>query len=1049
MTVENKANYGRRLAPAVLDELSKTAPDRRFGVVPNGHEVSDGFREVKIGDLAQAVNYTSWWIEKTFGRTSRPETLSYMAGNDIRYAIFVLACNKTGYTPFLPSTRNSDDAFLHLLKATDCQKFVYGAERKNRVFDIKKLRPDLEIVEIPSLSEMIEGQSPLYPYDKTYDEEEDKIAFVIHSSGTTGLPKPVHITHGYIGVFDNTINLPCPPGRQLTYLHLLGPQDLLLSTTPFFHMLGYVALIESLFHNVPFVIPPDKPLSPDLIADVMDATKPTAAVFPPSVLEEMSHSERALNGLSRLNQVYFGGAPLSPETGDKLCKVTRLLTVIGTSEVGLISTMQPLTPEDWRYYEWNPYYGVDMQFVGENMYELVIRRAPSREFQGIFHTFPELQEYRTKDVFVPHPTKPNKWIYHGRIDDVIVLSNGEKFNPVTMEKVIEGHPLVAHAVIAGQGHFQSSLLVEPNWNEWSEDKPASELIEKIWPVVQQANETGLAHGRVLKSKILVASKSKPFKITPKGSTQRQHIYKDYAEEIEALYKASGEEDFVSQQLPEKADLAGVKDYIQKVVLSILGRSEIDEKEDFYSAGLDSLQTVQLTRILQGAIRTQYPDRKSEAVTTQKIYSNPTVEQLSLFVHRIISGGDANGVVDAESRAEKIEALVKKYTDDIPVQELDVSSPAETHTVILTGSTGSLGNYLLSALLDDPSTAKVYCLNRSADAASRQKKSLLEKGLPWDSHREAKVEFLQASFGAEKFGLEASKYDEMLRSVDTIIHNAWKVDFNHSVSTFEDVHIRGVRRFVDFSLQSAHHAHIHFVSSVATIGAWNPTHGPAVPEAPVENPAVTLPQGYGESKHVAERICLAASRRAGVPTTVLRVGQVGGPTLEKGLWNRQEWLPTIIATSKATGRIPRDLGSAPVDWIPVDKLATIIIELVASRRGTQSETRCTAFNLINPHTTAWESLIPAVQRHYPHIEPVDLATWVSELEEINSTNPSEAEVAAKPALKLLDFYRGLLTTEGGLSSPIEQRQTKEASATMRNLGPVDQPLMENWLRQWAF
>jgi thioester reductase-like protein len=839
--------------------------------------------------------------------------------------------------------------------------------------------------------------------------------------------------------------MPLPPGRRFSFWDSLGPQDLLLSTTPFFHIMGYLALLESLFHHTLCVTLPEKPLSPDLIVDVIHTAKPTVALVPPSVLEEMSTSDRALDALSHLKQVFFGGAPLAPEAGDKISKVTEVVVIIGTSECGYIPTLQPEKREDWKYYEFNTDAGVELQPIGEDMYELVIKRGPTRKFQGVFHTFPELSEYHTKDVFIPHPTEQNKWTYQGRIDDVIVLSNGEKFNPVTMEKIIEGHPLVSRAVIAGHGRFQSCLLVEPNWHEWSEDKPVRDLIDSIWPVVQQANETGLAHGRVLKSKIGVASKAKPFKITPKGTTQRQHVYRDYAEEINSLYQKSDEDDIVSEQLPENADLAGIKNYIHKVVSSILGRA-IEDKEDFFGVGLDSLQTVQLSRILQGAIRAQYPDKSSEAITTQKIYSNPTIQQLSVFVHKIISG-DANGVADEASRAEIIESLVKKYTDDIPAQELNLQNPPDTHTVILTGSTGSLGNYLLSALLDDPNTVKVYCLNRSGDAASRQKKSFAEKGLSWDSNREAKVEFLQASFGAEKFGLDDSKYDEMLRSVDTIIHNAWKVDFNHSVSSFEDVHIRGVRRFVDFSLQSTQHAHIHFVSSVATIGAWNPALGPAVPEAPMENPDATLPQGYGESKHVSERICLAASRRAGVPTTVLRVGQVGGPTLEKGMWNSQEWLPTIVATSKTTGHIPTTLGSAPVDWIPVDTLATIIAELIQTRRQTQSSTRCTAFNLINPSATSWSSLIPAVQRYYPHIEPVSLATWVQELEQIK--NPTDADVTAKPALKLLDFYRGLLTTEGGLSSPIEQKQTKAASATMRHLGPIDQPLMENWLRQWNF
>lgn len=834
--------------------------------------------------------------------------------------------------------RNSDEAFLHLLKSTDCHTIVYGAERKTRVLDLRRLRPDIQFVEIPSLSEMMAVEIIAYPYETTFEEQENKISFIIHSSGTTGtsentrnkykilmhfisdtgLPKPIVLTHGFVGVFDKIISIPLPPDRRHSHWNSLAPGDLLLSTTPFFHIMGYLSILESLFHNIPFVIPPDKPLSLDLITDVMDATNPTAAMFPPSLLEDMSQSDRAVNAISCLKQLHVGGAPLAPEIGDRISKVTKLVTMIGSSECGLFPTMQPLTSEDWKYYEWNPHSGINLQPIGGDMYELVISKLPSREFQGIFHTFPELQEYRTKDVFIRHPTKPNKWTYHGRLDDVIVLSNGEKFNPVTAEKVIEGHPLVSRAVITGKGRFQTALLVEPNWDKWNEERSASELVDAIWSVVQQANAISAAYGRVAKSMIGLASKGKPFKITAKGSSQRNHIYKDYEEEINAIYRKSHADEDSMFQLTDKADLSKIKDNIKNVVSSLLGRPGLDEKEDFYAAGLDSLQTVQLTRILQGAIQVRCSDKESEVVTPQKVYSNPTTEQLSLLIHTIISGEVVNRFGDGRSRAEKIDSLVTMYTADIPTRELDLQNvPAGgTHSVILTGSTGSLGNYLLAELLRDPQYAKVYCLNRSQNAASRQKASFIEKGLQWDSILEAKVEFLQVSFGSKEFGLDHSKYDEMLRSVDTIIHNAWKVDFNQSIASFENTHIRGMRHFVDFSLQSIHHAHIHFVSSIATVGGWKPKYGLVVPEAPVENPDVTLPQGYGESKHVAERICLAVSRCAGVPTTILRVGQIAGPTLEKGLWNRQEWLPTIIATSKAMGKIPSDLGTTSVDWIPV-------------------------------------------------------------------------------------------------------------------------------------
>jgi hypothetical protein len=109
MAHDGKEYTGRRLAAVLLDDLSKRVPERRFGLIPNSQKISDGFREVTIGDLAQAVNYTSWWIEKTLSRKTKSQTVSYMAANDIRYGIFVLACNKTGY--------NVDSYLKHLFRS--------------------------------------------------------------------------------------------------------------------------------------------------------------------------------------------------------------------------------------------------------------------------------------------------------------------------------------------------------------------------------------------------------------------------------------------------------------------------------------------------------------------------------------------------------------------------------------------------------------------------------------------------------------------------------------------------------------------------------------------------------------------------------------------------------------------------------------------------------------------------------------------------------------------------------------------------------------------
>ncbi|KAJ5406907.1 hypothetical protein N7465_008191 [Penicillium sp. CMV-2018d] len=1036
-------SHQKRLLARTVDDRAETNPNQRFAVIPQGSEISNGFQTISIKDLAQAVNFMCWWIESIIGPAQSPETLAYMGSNDVRYFIFMLACQKTGYQAFLPSTRNSDEAHVHLLKATHCTKFFFSKERQTRTLEIQGLVSTLDIFQIPTMKEILSDESGLhhYSYTKSYVDAENDTTCIIHSSGTTGMPKPVYLTNGFFMTIDSLSHLATPAGRQPSMFHYLDQTELVLATTPFFHLMGLVSLLFSVWFEIPTLIGPDKPISVDYMIELLRTAHPTVAVCPPSVLEDMSHSDEARDCLKELKSVYFGGAPLSLETGERLRKYTQLISIFGSSEAGVIPGLVPEDPVNWGYLEWNEAYGVDMQDVGDGVFEMVIpRQENARNFKGIFHTYSDINVYPTNDLYTPHPTNPHLWKFHGRKDDVIVLSNGEKFTPVGMETIIEGHPLVGRAVVVGQSRFQAGLLIEASHE--GPDMDAKLFIEEIWPTVQVANQTIAAHGRVMKNKIWFAVKAKPFETTPKGSVQRRAVLRDYEKEIDAMY-AEDLEDDLDQCIPEKLDYESVTEYIRQIITRVLENPKIANSQDLYSAGLDSLITIRVSRVLQKGIQLCRPDVKAGAINTQTIYRNPTIDGLSRVVMAILEGKAQASI----PRAEKIQSLVDKYTSDLPARKVypqnGLPSPS---TVILTGSTGSLGTYLLHSLLGSDSVTKVYCLNRS-DAESRQKKSFEEKGLHLDANDwKDKVEFLQASFGEPRFGLSQSKYQDLLDSVDTIIHNAWKVDFNHSVDSFEDTHIQGVRRFIDFSLSSRSNAHLHFISSVGTVGAWTLEMGASIPEVPIGDIAVVLPQGYGESKYIAERICLEASQRSHVPTSVYRVGQIAGPTTTRGQWNPQEWLPTIIATSKAMGKIPNRLGSTAVDWVPVDTLSNIIVEIVNTRHMSLPDAQWAVFHLTNPEQAPWSSLIPAIQSQYA-VEPVTFAAWIAELESI--TNPSSADIASKPALKLLGFYRGLQDEGRALSVALDVRRAKEASVSMRALGPVSSSLMRNWLQQWRF
>ena len=88
------------------------------------------------------------------------------------------------------------------------------------------------------------------------------------------------------------------------------------------------------------------------------------------------------------------------------------------------------------------------------------------------------------------------------------------------------------------------------------------------------------------------------------------------------------------------------------------------------------------------------------------------------------------------------------------------------TVVLTGSTGSLGSYLLEVLYHDRSVSHIICLNRSHNAAEKHSQTGPKRGLsPLNPDR---VEFLKADLREPQLGLEDSVYEHLRTTVTHII-----------------------------------------------------------------------------------------------------------------------------------------------------------------------------------------------------------------------------------------------------------------------------------------
>ncbi|KAK3945721.1 hypothetical protein QBC46DRAFT_371464 [Diplogelasinospora grovesii] len=1050
-------NAGQRLLPSLVDEIAASDPERVFFSVAKTKNPADGFQDITAKAFARAVNRCAWYIEQSLGRGKDFPTLTYMGPQDLVYAILIPACIKTGYKLLLNSPRNTLEAHLFLFEKTDCNVFLLPPNFPLPVIKQILAAREMRVVEVQGVQHWLQDDGPddqVYPYNKSFNEAKHDPFVILHTSGSTGMPKPIqqsHLTITPIDAFGALPSLGYPPAYPA-----MCTGSRVYIAFPLFHCAGVLMLLPGPVYNGYTAILGPFPPSADVANGVHVYGNVQHSCLAPMTLIDLAKDPSHLENLGRLDMITFGGGPLPQAVGDLISTKTRLLSVLGTTECGVLPIQLCDSREDWQYMSFSPVGGLEYRHVAGDLYEQFIVRDPKLEpYQGIWGSFPDLKEWPMKDLYSKHPTKEGAWLHRGRADDIIVFSTGEKLNPVEMESIVSTNPVVKGALVAGQGQFQSALLVEAV-NRPLTDTDREKLLGEIWPSVEAANRTSPSHGRILRDMIIFTAPEKPMARAGKGTVQRKMTINLYAAELEALYKthasSSSAPNGTTANSTSNGHDASVQDTVKRIITT---STDIDPTlltqnlgADLFELGLDSLQITVITRELNTFLSTQVPGVSVEART---VYANPSISALTSIVESLISGSSHTGT---ESPAEKMQRLYEQHSAHLPISARPVQ-PKSSHqeVVLLTGSTGSLGSYILDSLLKDDRVSKIYCLNRGPDSVVRQAKSMAARGL--HQLEAEKTVFLDTDLSKPYLGLPTTTYKVLLGEVTCVVHNAWKVDFNHSLDSFS-TQIAGVRRLIDFSSGTRFGARVFFISSISSVSNSPETR---IPERVAEDWTVSEDMGYGQSKLVSERLLDTAAREADVPAIVCRVGQIAGPVTkvgDGGMWPKQEWIPSLIASSKHLGKLPQTLGGMErVDWIPVDCLGETIVELALHQTSqeVESEGGAVVYHTVNVTPSTWsKELVPAVVGGLEEslggerkVEVVSLEDWVSALRE--SAKGQEVDVQKNPAIKLLDFFAGL--SKSNQPMVLDTQNTAGVSETLKGTGPVQKSWMENWMRQWAF
>ncbi|KAI0854529.1 hypothetical protein F4860DRAFT_112179 [Xylaria cubensis] len=1056
MSLDSKPNYGRRLMPAVLDELARTSPDRLYAAIPKTADVTEGFRDISVADMARCVDFMAHWIENLYGRSQDFETISYIGIPDLRGAAIFQAAVKCGYKLLLPSPRNPPSTNASLMEQTRSTKLLHAAEVKPIVRQLNDIVPFLHVATVPSFDEMVTSNPSRYPFSKSFDECRDDPVVVLHSSGSTGLPKPITMTHGSFAVLDNEHNLRDVPGRRRRdwSMWTFDGEARVYTVFPFFHLAGFLSLtLQTIFMNAsPVLGPPHMIPDSALLKLVMQYQKLRSMFLPPAVIEGLLHEPNGIDAFKRLDFLVYSGAPFSPAIGNRLSKVVEIISPFGSTEVYPQPELAPTSPEDWAYHEFNPNVKHEMELYDstEGTYELVILVDEiTKDRSAAYHNLPGIAEYHTKDLFVQHPHKPRLFKYYGRRDDIIVLANGEKFNPIPLEVNVQNHPSIKGAFVIGTGRRQAALLVEPK--EHLDESGRQSLLEALWPLVVSSNQLIPGQGRIQKSRMLCGLPEKPFTRTGKGTIVRKLTEEAYIKEIERLYLDASSDSSQSQRhianlvtdlQPTLYELSNVITFCRGIIgIAFPAGAKIDGDEDFVTHGLDSEQTVEIVSNLKRYLRGR-TDKSVNWISPRTLFQNSTVNSLSRILLNFLNSGSIPREDLKLSRSQLVEEVVAEYTEGLSDVQRTTNpsqrSPrgASDTVVAIIGSTGYLGSHMVAAFIKDPKISRIYCLNRSPDARAKQETLLQELGVG----SLEKLHFMAIDLERESLGLTQEAKEKILNEVDVIVLNAWRSNFIVPLRSFSPF-LKATRELIQLATASTR-MHIIFVSSLAAVGAM--ARKANVPEALVQDPLAAFNNGYAQSKLAAERILAIGSDRCGVPVTVVRVTQIGGPIRSLsgggGRWAEQGWITAIAKTSKSIDLIPSD--GPLVDWLPVNTIADLLRREVVTDIARHNDGSVCFLNLLHPHPQPWKLFVEVLRVSLGVERTTTMKNWIQTVRDVYGANDG-ATGSELPAVPLLDYYE-----EEYVGSGVPSYDTVlAAESSPVKIPALDEETLKDWLSGW--
>jgi amino acid adenylation domain-containing protein/thioester reductase-like protein len=453
-------------------------------------------------------------------------------------------------------------------------------------------------------------------------------------------------------------------------------------------------------------------------------------------------------------------------------------------------------------------------------------------------------------------------------------------------------------------------------------------------------------------------------ITPNGKVDRSALAKL------PIIRSEIADNFVAPQ-------TAIQQNLTNIWMEILGVTKIGIHDNFFELGGHSLLTTRLIVKIREAFQIDLPLRI--------LFESPTVESLANTLENMLLANTSTIV----QQINIIDFAAEAVLDSIIVPELNpVTATKEPNSILLTGSTGFLGAFLLYELLQQ-TPADIYCLVRAAnlETAKNKLQNSLESYLIWHESFSQRIIPVLGDLSQPLLGISENEFQKLAEKIDLIYHNGAWVHHLYPYYVLKAANVLGTQEVLRLACRVKLKP-VHFIST-SSIFSVSGISGVKVVKEDDDLDDYQIPDnGYVQTKWVGEKLVKTAGLR-GLPVYIYRIGRVSGHS-ETGVFNINDFLYRLIIGCIQLGIAP-DIDIME-DIMPVDYTSKSIIHL--SRQKANSGK---VFHLVNSQLLHTNMLFNVINSCGYQLKIASGDEWRSQLSKIANSSPEH------PLYPLVPFF----------------------------------------------